>query len=273
MLDFQINKSYAVLASTQALGTQNKFFKDNYWYKYNCLGAEGLAEQMVSDFISCTNLAEFADYVPYLQCRINGKNGCVSRHFLSEREQLVTFAQAYRNVTGEELADDIRLLPDAKARAEYLIAFFQTHAKVDIADYLYANVALDYLIRNPDRHFDNLALILQADGTWRPAPIFDNGQGLRQNFAITLPDMEPKEADAVLSGATLSGSFLEALQAMETLSDKRLCIDRQALSEILKAYSPSIAKDYLTYSIEVRGHHFGEYERTQEMEEEHELGL
>ena len=259
MLDFQIDKSYAVLASTQALGTQNKFLKDNYWYKYNCLGAEGLAEQLTSDLLACTNISEFAAYVPYLQCRINGKNGCVSKHFLEGGEQLATFAQIYRNVTGRELADFIRFFPDAKSRAEYLIFFFKKYTGVDITDYLYANIAVDYLIRNPDRHFDNLALILQADGVWKPAPIFDNGQGLRQNFSITPPDMEDAEADEALSGATLSGSFSMSLQAMEELTDKRLCIDRDALAQTLQQYTPSIAKDYLMYAAAGRGCHFEDY--------------
>lgn len=53
----------------------------------------------------------------------------------------------------------------------------QQSCGIDITDYLAKIFTLDYIILNEDRHFNNLALIMDDDG-FRPAPIFDNGVSL-----------------------------------------------------------------------------------------------
>lgn len=63
------------------------------------------------------------------------------------------------------------------------------------------------LIRNPDRHFKNLGLIFGADNKYRMSPIFDNGQGLVQNYTITPPYLDIEEKEQRISAATISGSF------------------------------------------------------------------
>ena len=53
MKEYNIDKSFAKLSVTDSLGSQPKFLKDNYWYKYNNVGNEGLAEEMTSTLLSC----------------------------------------------------------------------------------------------------------------------------------------------------------------------------------------------------------------------------
>lgn len=236
--EYNIDKSFAVLAKTDGLGSQPKFFKDNYWYKYNQVGNEGLAESMVSDLLECSNIK---DFVSYEYCKINGKYGCRSKNFLKKGEQLITFEKICYNVYGESLSNKIRTFETAEGRFAFLTEFIKKETGLDCTRYLQNIFALDMLILNPDRHFNNLAIILKADGTFREAPIFDNGQGLLQNFSITPPLSTEEEIERNLVAGTISGSFEKQVQ----VSGSYLQIDYEKVMEKLSHYPKSIAKECL----------------------------
>ena len=99
-------------------------------------------------------------------CKINNKNGCRSLNFLSKDESLLTFNQIYKNIELGNLTDKVMSISKVPDRLDFLISFFREHTKVDITEYLYNTLALDMIIKNPDRHFNNLALILCADGSF-----------------------------------------------------------------------------------------------------------
>lgn len=272
MENYTIDRAYAILASIDTMGSQTKFHKDGYWYKCDSLGMEGLAEEVTSMLLSCSNIK---DYVTYERCTINGKKGCRSRDFLNTHEQFITFDTLYRNMTGRSLSDKMGELQNADARLHYLIDFIQKATELDATAYLYKNLALDMITRNPDRHFNNLGIILQADGTFRFAPIFDNGQGLMMNFNITPPILEDEEKEERLCAATVSGSFEAQFVAIDKLyHGPKLMIDTDKLNVLLKGRYPTgnIAVDYLKASINYYKGLFSEKQLLQENEIDDDMG-
>ena len=65
----------------------------------------------------------------------------------------------------------------------YVINFIKENTGLDITDYLRKCITLDYIVKNPDRHFKNLG-IKESNGEFSVAPIFDNGQGLMSHMKI-----------------------------------------------------------------------------------------
>lgn len=65
-----------------------------------------------------------------------------------------------------------------------VVGFIRQHYGIDITEYLVSTLYFDKLILNEDRHLNNLGIIRKADGSYRQAPIFDNGLGLlaREQF-------------------------------------------------------------------------------------------
>lgn len=229
-----------VFLYTDNLGTQPKFFRDGYWYKVNMTGCEGISETLASTVLSCS---DSVDYVAYESCTINGKPGCVSENFLTKGcgEQFLSLDILYKNLTGDSLADKIFSIPDVEDRFTFLVNMVWSATGLDITTYLQDILALDMLIRNPDRHFGNLGIIRDEDGNFRPAPIFDNGQGLGGNFQITPPMMTTEEKLEALSAATISGSFERA----HTAAGGGFHIDYQILQERLKDVRDCPAKHFL----------------------------
>lgn len=240
--EYNIDKKYAV----DAKGTQEKYFCDGYWYKCNQLGNEALAEQIVSDILSCSNL-KITDYVSYQMCRINGKTACRSKNFLNDREILLSFQKLYKNIYRKEMADAVFEYNTPQERFQFVKDFILSATGLDCTEYLQNVFALDMLIGNPDRHFGNLAVIMSKEGAYRFAPIFDNGQGLGQNFQITPPYMEMEEKLSALSAATISGSFEAQYMAV---SGSSLKIDYEKVSTILKEYPNGPAKEFMEYQLD-----------------------
>ncbi len=171
--NFLISDSYLVRTSGTSDGTQDKFFKDNKWFKLDRYGGEGLAEYTASQILKLNGMNS-AQYVDYTPCFINGKPGCYSTNFLSENESFITLYRLYKNVTGRDLATVCSKM-DYDDAIDYVINFVQVQTNVDIREYLANTFILDEVILNEDRHFNNLG-ILYNETDFRTAPIFDNGK-------------------------------------------------------------------------------------------------
>ena len=68
-------------------GAQEKFLRNGVWYKKNLHGYEGLAEELCSVILSCSDVKE---YVTYERCDIDGKPGCRSKDFTKKGEVFLT---------------------------------------------------------------------------------------------------------------------------------------------------------------------------------------
>ena len=202
--EITIDNRYAITDKGTSDGTQIKYFKDNYWYKIDRYGGEGEAEALASVILKlCAYPSK--KYVTYHQIIINGRPGCMSRNFMRRNEQFVSLYRLYRNVTGRDLASVTQMM-DYDDAIEFVLDFVLTHTAVDLRAYLADIFALDELILNDDRHFNNLGLIY--NGTkFRPAPIFDNGKSLFIGNKKYDPDKDIKENKKKAFAKAFSGSF------------------------------------------------------------------
>ena len=171
--EFYIDGSYLVRTSGTSDGTQDKFFKDNRWFKLDRYGGEGLAETAASLILKESGL-ESSLFVEYFPCLINGKSGCYSKNFLNEDESFITLYRLYKNVTGRDLAQVCSKM-DYDDAIEYVLNFVKEQTNLDIHEYLANTFALDKIILNEDRHFNNLGIIYNGT-SFKTAPIFDNGK-------------------------------------------------------------------------------------------------
>ena len=174
-------------------------------------------------------------------------------NLINNNEQIITFARLYKNTHIGTLSDKIMEFRTPEERFEYLVSFIKETTGLDCTHYLYNIFAIDMIIKNPDRHFDNLAVILKEDGTFKEYPIFDNGQGLMHNFSITPPFMTDEEKENNLIAGTISGSFeRQFCIANQYLIGEPLKIDYNKLYKLLDEKYPNknIAKDYLIHSLE-----------------------
>ena len=171
--EFFIEDDFLVRTSGTSDGTQDKFFKDGLWFKLDRYGGEGIAETVASIILEESGL-DSSKFVKYTPCLINGKSGCYSKNFLNEDESFITFYRLFKNVTGRDLAELCSKM-DYDDAIEYVISFVKQQTNLDIREYLANTFALDKVILNDDRHFNNMGIIF--DGTnFKTAPIFDNGK-------------------------------------------------------------------------------------------------
>ena len=106
MRDYQISEEFRKLTAPSSKGTQEKYYKDGYWYKVNNYG-EALAEELSTKILSCSNVD---NYVEYERCMINGKPGCRSKDFLKRGEAFITFQRLYQSYMGGNLSDKVRTI-------------------------------------------------------------------------------------------------------------------------------------------------------------------
>ena len=177
MFDVNLDNEYLADIDGTSEGTQIKFHRDDYWYKLDSFGGEGIAEELCSKILTFSSLTD-KEYVCYESGLINNSKGCRSHNFLKNGEEFITLYRFYQLMTGEKLNDKTNLLDTPRERADFVLNFFQNTIDLDLSKYFAKIFTLDYIILNEDRHFNNLGFIRSADGCYREAPIFDNGKSL-----------------------------------------------------------------------------------------------
>ena len=176
------------MVSGSGIGTQVKDYDDGMWYKQNKAGYEGIAECLSSKVLACSNIR---DFVMYHTCKINGKDGCVSKNFLRPTESYISIQRLYDIYYEGKLDDAIRRLDSVKERIAYVKDFILSKTALDITEYLGKMLTFDMLILNTDRHFNNFGIIVdKTTDSYRFGPVFDNGNALLSNvleFPFDLP--------------------------------------------------------------------------------------
>lgn len=171
--NYELDNQYLVRTSGTSDGTQDKYFKDNKWFKLDRYGGEGIAETIASMILKNSGL-QSDKFVEYHPCLINGKPGCYSENFLTDEDSFITLYRLYKNVTGKDLAA-VTSKMDYDDGIEYVLNFVKQQTGLDLHEYLANTFALDKIILNEDRHFNNLGIIYN-EKEFLPAPIFDNGK-------------------------------------------------------------------------------------------------
>lgn len=224
-----------------SLGIENKYYKDDYWYKQDISGYEGLAEEVCSTILRHSNLKE---YVEYEACTINGKSGCRSKNFLRKGESVVTFKRLYETACGEDLANRIYAIREVGDRIHFVIDFVKDYAEIDCTEYLRNILSFDMLVLNIDRHFHNLALIRTESG-YRECPIFDNGAAFLSNWGIFPPDEELELLIGNAAARPFSGSFEQQAVVLGT----GIKLNYAAVFNEIKNISHKRLRDVLEYQL------------------------
>lgn len=225
IMSISIPEKYKVL-SKSSKGSQLKYFMNNTWYKVNTAGVEADAEVISSIILSCSTLGNF---VTYSKLNVNKRPACASTGFLKNGERFISFEELYYKNKHRSLTNDIRSFSSVESRYWYVLEQMKNFTGICLRSYLDNNLALDLLTLNPDRHFNNLGVIMSENG-YREAPIFDNGQGLGANWTITPPDLSYDECCSRLTANTLSGSFYDQYRCVKS----HFMLDYGKVAEMLK---------------------------------------
>ena len=224
--EFSLDNAFLIRTSGTSDGTQDKFFKDGLWFKLDRYGGEGIAETAASIILRESGMDE-SQFVSYLPCLINGKTGCYSANFLQGDEEFITLYRLYKNSTGRDLAAVCEKM-DYDDAIEYVLRFVQEQTGLTVREYLANTFALDKVILNEDRHFNNLGVIY--DGTaFKTAPIFDNGKSFLIGNKTAAEKKSLPEKIAVAYAKVFSPSFevnARYLQQYCTLHISPHCIEK-----------------------------------------------
>lgn len=242
MIDYRIEESYRSNSiGCSSLGVENKYYKDDYWYKQDISGYEGLSEEVCSMILRYSNVK---DYIEYEACTINGKSGCRSRNFLKEGESVVTFKRLYEVACGGDLMNDVYTIRNVEERIRFVIDFIKEYTEVDCTDYLRNILSFDMLTLNTDRHFHNLALIRTKDG-YQECPIFDNGAAFLSNYGMFPPYEEMDELISHAAAKPFSGSFEQQAVILGT----EIRLDQKAILKESKKIGHSRLRQILEYQL------------------------
>lgn len=204
MREYEIESKYKYRSRTVTKGTQEKFRKNNYYYKVNKTGNEGLVEYLVYRIMKNSNIPEVYK-VRYEYCIINGKRGCRSRNFLKDGEVFVSMSTIYERVAGSKnLSNKLMQLDGARERLKYIVNVAHSAGITEskYIEYLKTMLQLDLLILNTDRHEHNYGIIYNLNyNKYRISPIFDNGMSLNTNRTGNM------------TACTISGSFEDQIVA------------------------------------------------------------
>ena len=239
----RIDNSCIINDSGTSEGTQIKYKVQDYWYKVDRDGREGLVEYLSSKLLTFSDLDD-EDYITYDQGLINGKSGCRSKNYLSEDEEFITIYRLYYNEYGKNLAEVLANMDSMESRIKYTLDFVKKSINLDITEYLSKIFTLDRIILNEDRHVNNLAVIL-GDTGFRTAPIFDNGRSLlTANVSINWNFGIEENVKRVIA-KPFSGSH----QAMYKYFGPGFKLDKEKALDWLETEEESRERDVLIYQL------------------------
>ena len=224
-------------------GNQLKWNTGGFWYKADSNGYEGLAEYLVSNLLMKSSLvpAMVTSYeTEEIRYRSRVYRGCKSKNFLRDGEALITLERLYWHAKGNRsLYKTIFSIPNETDRVRFLVNEIQQITGLsNFSEYLCLLLEIDALFLNEDRHMHNIAVILQSDGTYRLAPVFDNGACLLSDTEMDYPMSEdPINLIHTVKSKTIAAGFQEQLDALENLYPQQIRFDfsPQDVNRILEA--------------------------------------
>lgn len=132
-------------------------------------------------------------------------------------------------------------------RISYIEEFLYDTLEYDCSEYLSQVLSLDALLLNPDRHFNNLGIVINNQtGKCRTAPIFDNGAALLSNYRDYPCDIPFVEHIQHVTAQPFSSNFIE--QAEEVGIGLQLDYNGLYTKLLFELHSRSL--DVLYYQLE-----------------------
>lgn len=208
-------------------GNQLKWRKEQFWYKADYTGYEGLSEYLVSHLLQKTDLKR-EQYIMYQTEEIVYKTqtykGCVSPNFLPEGWQMITLERLFQTFYGRSLNESIYTISDIKERIRFTAE--QTEAITELQNfgkYISILLTIDAFFLNEDRHTHNIAVLLDDTGRYQYCPVFDHGGSLLSDTTMDYPlSGNVDEMIYEVEAKTFSGNFEEQLDAAEQLYGRNL---------------------------------------------------
>lgn len=165
-------------------GFQKKYIKDNFFYKLDESDntSEAITEELVTKLLNFSSLNK-TDFVSYEYGILGAKYASRSKKFTKNDSELIDFNTLSKQIQKFPLDYFVDNFHSASKGIDYTIKFIADNFNVDVKDYLRNCITLDYIIKNTDRDFSNLALIKESN-SYKTSPIFDNANGLMscENF-------------------------------------------------------------------------------------------
>lgn len=175
------NYSLIDTKSTSSKGNQQKWLVNNFWYKADHMGYEGLCEVVVSELLKKSNITDFAEYFP-TKIEFSGRklNGCYSKNFRRKKESIVTLEHLSKQWLASSMAKNLLKYDDVKDKISHTVDFIENKTGLkNVGKYITTMLELDAFFLNEDRHTNNIAFILNDDtGECRFCPYFDFGLSL-----------------------------------------------------------------------------------------------
>lgn len=234
--------------NTSSLGMQQKYYdaESSYWYKEDYLGTEGLSEYLVTLLLHSSKIP----HAVYEPCTFYiGKRkviGCRSKNFLQAGETLKTSYALFKSCKGVDIADVLAPMSVEDKIKYFVDGMIDMTGLFDFGKYMSCLLQLDAVTLNDDRHFRNICVVLDSQGSYKFAPIFDNGGALlsdKYTYGEISTEEELDEAIASVVPKPFSSDFDEQLEICERLygsSPLQLCeIQNKDLDAVKDIYSES----------------------------------
>ena len=160
------------LTQSSSKGNQQKRRKDGNWYKEDTHN-ESLAECICCRYLKLLQFEYPLSIIEYIPYTLNTTRGCVSKDF-SSMGLVSTFYRLLLRRHSRQYYHQFDEIPEQAF--EVLIQELRQYNE-NVGYYVTELFMIDTLIRNSDRHTNNMALLANNDG-YSFAPVFDNGEAL-----------------------------------------------------------------------------------------------
>lgn len=203
-------------------GNQLKWLNKNIWYKADYTGYEGLSEYIVSRLLQKSSLHE-REYVLYdteqIKYRYVKYRGCRSQNFLPNGWSLITLERLFQMVRGQSLSKCMFQIEDYENRVQFLVdQIVRITGLEHFGQYLCKLMTIDAFFLNEDRHFHNIAVLMDETKTFHYCPFFDHGASLLSDTTLDYPmEMDIYELMQNVSAKTFASDFDIQLETVESL--------------------------------------------------------
>lgn len=211
-------------------GNQLKWQCNDFWYKADYTGYEGLVEYVVSKLLQYTDLAE-SEYIVYqtedIKYKFLNYKGCCSQDFLPQGWQLITLERLFQNIYGESLNKALYSIEKYENRIQFLVEQTVRITGLDqFGEYMSKLLTIDAFFLNEDRHTHNIAVLLDTEGKYHYCPVFDNGAALLSDTTLDYPMHVPViELIPTVHSKTFCTSFDEQLDVVEKMYGRHISFE------------------------------------------------
>lgn len=168
---FLIERNGGLLQSSSK-GSQPKYYRDGYWYKGDTHN-ESLAECICCRYLDLLQFEYPLRTIMYAPFILNKVRGCVAEDF----RKLGRVRTFYRLLLKGYTKEYLRQFDNDPQREYKILVQEMNKYNVNAGYYITELFLVDALIRNSDRHTNNMAF-LETNNVYSFAPLFDNGEAL-----------------------------------------------------------------------------------------------